>query len=156
MPELCFFAVVGHISGIVSQSSTRGHRELLLNAPCLLATKPQRCSLLKLVQKYPSSVHAPDLSKTIRLRIEILWIHNECPKDIPSVAVVNVLGIVLNASACTGLSSPSPNWTYSLQMSRHRGPSTDPLVPEHPPRCEAIGRRPQFCMAAGAWFLFLR
>ena len=31
-------------------------------------------------------------------------------------------------------------------MSRHRGPSTDPLVPKHPPRCEEIGRRPQFCI----------
>ena len=91
----------------VSVFHTWPQRELLLNAPCLLATKPQSCSLLKLVQK---SVHAPDLSKTIRLCIEI---NNECPKDILSVAVVNVLGIVLNASACPGLSSPLPNWTYS-------------------------------------------
>ena len=47
-------------------------------------------------------------------------------------------------------------YKYTVQMSRHRGPSTDPLVPKHPPRCAEIGRRPQFCMAAGAWFLFLR
>ena len=37
----------------------------------------------------------------------------ECLKNILSVAVVIVLGILLNASARPALSSPSPNWTYS-------------------------------------------